>query len=179
MARAGGIFVLAILIGCGTPEVPQSAATAPSPPPPLESQAMRTAPKPTPVPNPAPSVLALTSTQLFDYKKSTLAGEAKATLDREIVARLREFSRVDVVIVNGHTDRIGPTAYNQALSERRAEAVRAYLASKGVDKSRIETYGFGGTLPVKSCPNQKDRRALIACLAPNRRVVVDVKGSPN
>ncbi len=180
-ARAGGVFVLAMLIGCGTPDVPQSPEPVAQPepvaaPPPLE--AARIAPKPTPVPKPAPSVRAVISTQLFDYKKSTLSGQAQAKLDREIVARLKEFSSVDVIIVNGHTDRVGPTPYNQALSERRAEAVRAYLASKGIDKSKIETYGFGSTQPVKSCPQQKNQSALIACLAPNRRVEVEVKGSP-
>jgi OOP family OmpA-OmpF porin len=82
------------------------------------------------------------------------------------------------VNVNGHTDRIGSSQYNQKLSERRAETVKAYLISKGTDASKIETYGFGKTTPVKSCPDQKDRKALIACLQPNRRVEVEVKGVP-
>ena len=80
--------------------------------------------------------------------------------------------------VDGHADRLGSHPYNQRLSEKRAEAVRAYLVSKGFDKSSSETLGFGKTSPVKSCPNQKDRKALIECLAPNRRVVVEVKGAP-
>ena len=81
------------------------------------------------------------------------------------------------IIVNGHADRLGSPQYNQQLSEKRAEAVRAYLVSKGVDASGIETLGFGKTLPVKSCPDQ-ERKALIECLAPNRRVVVEVQGMP-
>jgi OOP family OmpA-OmpF porin len=59
--------------------------------------------------------------------------------------------------------------------------VRAYLVSKGFDTSRMETIGFGKTNPVKSCPGQltpKTRKELIACLAPNRRVAVEVKGPP-
>ena len=64
------------------------------------------------------------------------------------------------------------------LSEKRAEAVRAYLVSKGVDAAKVETLGFGKTLPIKACPDQKDRKGLIACLADNRRVVVEVQGSP-
>jgi OOP family OmpA-OmpF porin len=183
IARAGGMFLLAMLIGCGTPEVPApetapqpEPAAAPAAPPPAETA--RIAPKPIPVPKPAPSVRTVISTQLFDYKRSTLGSEAQAQLDREIVARLKDFSSVDVVIVNGHTDRIGPTPYNQALSERRAEAVRAYLVSRGIDRSKIETHGFGSTMPVKSCPEQKNQSALIACLAPNRRVEVEVKGVP-
>ena len=55
--------------------------------------------------------------------------------------------------------------------------MKAYLVSKGADASKIETYGFGKTLPVKSCPEQKDRKALKACLEPNRRVEVDVQGT--
>jgi outer membrane protein OmpA-like peptidoglycan-associated protein len=56
--------------------------------------------------------------------------------------------------------------------------VRAYLVSKGADASKIETFGFGKTMPVKSCPDQKDRKALIECLEPNRRVVVEIQGTP-
>src|ERR671939_528027 len=67
---------------------------------------------------------------------------------------------------------------NQKLSEKRAEAVRAYLISKGVDAAKVETFGFGKTTPVKSCPDQKNRSALIECLAPNRRVEVEIQGTP-
>ena len=81
------------------------------------------------------------------------------------------------MLVTGHTDRIGTQAYNQKLSERRADAVRDYLVSKGVAKDKIETLGMGKTqpLPGVSC-NQKAMKELIACLAPNRRVEVEVKG---
>ena len=51
--------------------------------------------------------------------------------------------KLEVVLVTGHTDRIGTDAYNQKLSERRADAVRNYLVSKGVDKAKIETIGMG------------------------------------
>ena len=56
--------------------------------------------------------------------------------------------------------------------------MRAYLVSKGIDARGVETFGFGKTLPVKSCPDQKDRKSLIECLAPNRRVVVEIQGTP-
>lgn len=68
--------------------------------------------------------------------------------------------------------------YNRRLSEKRAEAVRAYLVSKGVDPDKIEVFGYGKTLPVKSCADQKKRSALIECLAPNRRIVVEVQATP-
>ena len=79
--------------------------------------------------------------------------------------------------MSGHTDRIGTDAYNQKLSERRADAVRDYLVSKGVPKAKIEALGLGEKQPVTgtSC-NQKNQKELIACLQPDRRVEVEVKG---
>ena len=89
-------------------------------------------------------------------------------------------SKLELVLVTGHTDRIGSQAYNQKLSERRANAVRDYLVSKGVARDKIETLGMGKTQPVPGVVcNQaypKERKALIECLAPNRRVEVEVKG---
>ena len=138
-------------------------------------------PAPPPPPKPAaapakPAVINITSTELFDFNKATLTNEAKAKLDSEVIARLKQIRSIRYINVNGHTDRLGSAQYNQKLSEKRAEAVKAYLIAKGADASKIETLGFGKTLPVKSCPDQKDRKALIACLAPNRRVVVEVQG---
>ena len=109
---------------------------------------------------------------------ATVTNEAKAKLDKEVVARAKDFSSVSLVHVDGHADRLGSAQYNQRLSEKRADAVRAYLVSKGFDGSKIETLGSGKTNPVKGCPDQKDRKALIECLTPNRRVVVELKGMP-
>ena len=148
------------------------------------------APKPAAAPAPAPaakkpaaapakpSVLRVTSTELFDFNKVVMSQAAKAKLDAEVVAKLGGFATIQYINVNGHTDRLGSPQYNQKLSEKRAVAVKSYLVSKGVDGSKIETYGFGKTMPVKSCPDQKDRKALIACLEPNRRVEVEAQGIP-
>ena len=85
--------------------------------------------------------------------------------------------KLELVLVTGHTDRIGTQQYNQKLSERRADAVRDYLVSKGVPSDKIETLGMGKTQPVPGVVcNQKALKELIACLAPNRRVEVEVKG---
>jgi len=85
--------------------------------------------------------------------------------------------KLELVLVTGHTDRIGSQAYNQKLSERRADAVRNYLVSKGVPRDKIETLGMGKTQPVPGVVcNMKAMKELIACLAPNRRVEVEVKG---
>ena len=145
----------------------------PAPPPQVAAK-----PEPKPEPPKKPAVANLASTELFEFNKAVLTNEARAKLDVEVIAKLKDLASIRYIIVNGHADRLGSPQYNQQLSEKRAEAVRAYLVSKGVDASGIETLGFGKTLPVKSCPDQKDRKSLIECLAPNRRVVVEVQGMP-
>jgi len=122
--------------------------------------------------------LKVTSTQLFAFNKSVLTSESKSRLDREVIGRLGEFKTIQFINVYGHTDRIGSAQYNQKLSERRANAVKSYLVSKGVATSRIETYGYGKTSPTKKCPGEMSRKELVNCLAPNRRVEVEAKGMP-
>jgi OmpA-OmpF porin, OOP family len=150
------------------PPAPPPAAPAPPPPPP-----------PAPPPAPAPQVqkITLASKALFDFDKAVLKPEGKAAIDSEIIAKLPSVQKLELVLVTGHTDRIGSQQYNQRLSERRADAVRDYLVSKGVPRDKIETLGMGKTQPVPGVVcNQKALKALIACLAPNRRVEVEVKG---
>ena len=150
----------------------------PAPPPPKPQPAPVAKPEPKPEPPKKPAVVNLASTELFEFNKAVLTPEARAKLDSEVVAKLGELKDVRYIIVNGHADRLGSPQYNQKLSEKRADAVRAYLVSKGVDANKVETLGFGKTLPVKACPDQKERKAVIECLAPNRRVVVEVQGTP-
>jgi OOP family OmpA-OmpF porin len=123
-------------------------------------------------------VVNLASTELFEFNKATLTKEARVKLDAEVIAKIRDLGTIRYINVNGHADRLGSAPYNQKLSERRANAVRAYLVSKGADAAKVETFGFGKTMPVKACPDQKDRKGLIECLAPNRRVAVEIQGSP-
>jgi OOP family OmpA-OmpF porin len=183
-------FTLA-LAGCATepekPAPPPAPVAKPAPPPVAAPAPPPVAPKPAPEPpKPVakpeppkkPSVLTVSSTELFEFNKATLTPEARAKLDKEVVGRAKEFANIALVHVDGHADRLGSAQYNQRLSEKRADAVQAYLVSRGFDASKIETLGSGKTNPVKSCPDQKDRKALIECLAPNRRVVVEVKGMP-
>jgi OOP family OmpA-OmpF porin len=178
---------VALIGACATE--PEKPAPAPAP---KAAPAPRAEPKPVPPPPPAPvakpevkpeppkkpAVMNLGSTELFEFNKAVLTQDARVKLDNEVVAKLKDLKDVRYIIVNGHADRLGSPQYNQRLSEKRAEAVRAYLVSKGVDAAKVETLGFGKTLPVKACPNQKDRKGLIACLAENRRVVVEVQGTP-
>ena len=178
------VAALAFLGACVTePEkpAPQPApvakpAAAPQP------QAVPAPPAPVAKPQPEapkkPAIVNLASTELFEFNKAVLTKEARARIDTEVVAKLGDLRDVRYIIVNGHADRLGSTQYNQKLSEKRADAVRAYLVSKGVAADKVETLGFGKTLPVKSCPDQKERKGLIECLSPNRRVVVEVQGTP-
>ena len=183
------LAVSAVLAACATDEAQKPAATAPKPAPaspapapapvPRASQDIQVGQGSAPKPEPKkPAVINLASTGFFEFNRATLTNEAKGTLDKEVVAKLKDFGTIRYIIVNGHADRLGSVQYNQKLSERRAEAVRAYLVSKGADASQVETLGFGKTTPVKSCPDQKERKALIECLAPNRRVVVEIQGTP-
>ncbi len=118
---------------------------------------------------------------LFNFDKADLKPEGKRVLD-DLVAALAGVD-VEVILSSGYTDRIGKDAYNQKLSLRRAEAVKAYLVSKGVNANLIKTVGYGKADPVVNCPNPtkkgqiKNFRELVQCLAPNRRAVVEVVGS--
>jgi len=157
------------LVPVAAPVAPPPPAAAPAPPP----------PPPAPAPAPAPSVqkITLASKELFDFDKAVLRPDGKAAIDNEIISKLRDVQKLELVLVTGHTDRIGTQQYNQRLSERRADAVRDYLVSKGVPRDKIETLGMGKTQPVPGVVcNQKALKELIACLAPNRRVEIEVKG---
>jgi outer membrane protein OmpA-like peptidoglycan-associated protein len=109
----------------------------------------------------------------FDYDSASLTPELRERLDNEILPKVVDMPNVRFV-VSGHSDRLGTVDYNRELSEKRAEAVREYLVQKGIDADRIEVFGYGQTLPVKSCPQEKGA-TLIQCLAPNRRVVVEIQ----
>lgn len=118
----------------------------------------------------------LSADDAFAFNKATLTKSAKGTLDNAVLAKLGTCAVVNTVIINGHTDRLGSQSYNQKLSEKRADAVQSYLASKGLKAENVETMGSGKTQPIKSCDDKLGRKKLIECLAPNRRVTVDVKG---
>jgi len=117
---------------------------------------------------------------LFDFDKAVLRAEGKKTLDDEVVTKMKAHPEVEVLLVSGHADRIASDKYNQALSERRANAVKSYLVEQGVEGNRIEAVGKGETEPVVECKDIKGRenrsnKKLVECLQPNRRVVAEVK----
>jgi OOP family OmpA-OmpF porin len=149
----------------------------PKPPPPAPPVVAPPPPPPPPPPAPGLQRITLATKALFDFDKYVLKPEGMRAIDTEVLAKLKDVNKLELVLVTGHTDPIGTQAYNQRLSERRADAVRNYLVSKGVPKDKIETLGMGKTQPVPGLVcKQKERKALIECLAPDRRVEVEVKG---
>ncbi len=122
---------------------------------------------------PQPEPLKLQWSAQFQFDSAELTTEARAALERDILPRLANGAELRFVHISGHADRLGDAEYNRTLSEKRAEALRAYLVAKGVDESKIEVFSYGTTLPAKDCRGEKGR-ALIECLAPNRRAVLEI-----
>ncbi len=114
----------------------------------------------------------------FAFGKADLNAAGKDQLDKNVIAKLGNCASVKLILITGHTDRIGSHEANQKLSEKRAEAVKAYLESKGAKADTVETMGAGKTqaVPGVKCDDKLPRKKLIECLAPNRRVVVEVQG---
>lgn len=137
------------------------------------------APAPAPTPTPEPARVTVSADALFNFDSAALTPAGRAELD-DIITDLRGVN-YDTILVIGHTDRIGSQAYNQNLSNRRAIAVKDYLVSAGnIPQANITTRGVASTQPVTTtaqCSNQLARAQLIACLAPDRRVEVEISGS--
>lgn len=120
---------------------------------------------------------ALSSDVLFAFGKANLRPEAAQSLDnlQQEISKVGSLSSVEVA---GYTDRIGSDKYNLKLSQDRANTVANYLVSKSVSPDVIKAVGYGEANPVtgNTCDAVKGRKALIACLAPDRRVEVSVSG---
>jgi OOP family OmpA-OmpF porin len=128
-------------------------------------------------PKPAAQKVTLAADALFDFNKADLRPEGKAKLDK--LATDIKGIKLEVIIAVGHADRFGTDAYNLKLSEKRAEAVKAYLVSKGVEPNRVYTEGKGKKQPVTKadqCKGPKSKK-VVDCLQPDRRVEIEVIGT--
>ncbi|NBO83211.1 MAG: OmpA family protein, partial [Betaproteobacteria bacterium] len=121
-------------------------------------------------PRPIVEKVSLRGDTLFDFDKSVVKPEGKAVLDK-LVQQAKDLN-LEVIVAVGHTDSVGPDAYNQKLSERRAAAVKAYLVSKGIAANRVYTEGKGEKSPVADNKTKEGR-------SKNRRVEVEVVGTRN
>ena len=151
---------------------------APAPAPVAQAPAPAPAPvAPAPVAPPAPVVVPVAPVSekvtfaadaFYDFGKSTLKPEAKSKLD-DLVSKTSGVN-LEVIIAVGHTDAIGGDAANQKLSVARAESVKTYLVSKGIEKNRVYTEGKGKKQPVADNKTAEGR-------AKNRRVEIEVVGT--
>jgi len=146
---------------------PKAMPAPPPPPPPVAA----------PAPKPAAEKVTLAADALFDFDKAVLLPAGKSKLD-ELASKIKDL-KLEVIIAVGHADRFGSDKYNQKLSERRAEAVKAYLVGKGIEPNRIYTEGKGEKQPVTKpdqCKGAKSKK-VIECLQPDRRVEIEVIGT--
>src|SRR5436853_3835438 len=183
--KAGGAMVtnvFAVLVAaafaaaCATTEEPKPApkpepvpAPAPAPkPPPPPAPAPKPEPKPEAKPQPVAEKVTFAADVLFDFDKAVIKPEGKSKLD-DLANKVRGIN-LEVVIAIGHADSIGSDAYNQKLSVRRAESVKAYLVSKGIEPNRVYTEGKGEKQPVASNKTADGR-------AKTRRTEIEVIGT--
>jgi OOP family OmpA-OmpF porin len=138
-----------------------------APPPPVVAPPAP-APAPAPAPVPTSEKVSYSADTFFDFDKAVLKPAGQASLD-DLVGKLKDMN-LEVIIAVGHTDSIGTDAYNQKLSVRRAEAVKAYLQSKGIEANRVYTEGKGEKQPVAENKSADGR-------AKNRRVEIEVVGT--
>ena len=197
MKKVWMLFIAAALVaGCATeppkpePKPAPPPAPAPPPPPPVkpapppEPKPAPEQPKPKPEPEkpkPVAEKVTFAADVLFEFDKAVVRPEGRSKLDD--LANKVSGINLEVIIAIGHADTIGSDAYNQRLSVRRAESIKAYLVSKGVAANRIYTEGKGEKQPVTGgrCKNlgkeARSNKKMIDCLQADRRVEIEVIGT--
>lgn len=156
---------------CDPQLIKRPAPPTPPPPTPEPPPAPRAALPPDPqipVVAPTPQSVRLSADTLFDFDQSRLKPSGETAL-RGLFDKSRG-ATIEQVRVEGHTDATGPKAYNQRLSERRADAVKDFLVGLGLSPALIVTESFGEEKPIASNRTREGR-------AQNRRVEVELLGS--
>jgi OOP family OmpA-OmpF porin len=184
------LVALAFAAGCATepakpepkPAPPPAPKPAPPPPPKPAPAPAPEKPKPAPEkPKPVAEKVTFAADVFFDFDKAVIKPEGKSKLD-DISSKVRGIN-LEVVIAIGHADSIGSDAYNQRLSVRRSESVKAYLVSKGIEPNRIYTEGKGEKQPVTGArckgmgKEHRTNKKLVECLQPDRRVEIEIIGT--
>ena len=148
------------------PATPVAVVVAPAPPPPAPMVAVKRR-------------VSLSAESLFGFDQSTMRDDGKLALDG--FAKALVGTQYDQILVEGHADRLGRAAYNQTLSEQRAESVKTYLVgTSGLDAGKVKATGLGESQPhtqKADCGPNLPKAALVACLQPDRRVEIEVTGS--
>ena len=169
------LVAAALAAACATTEEPKPApppapapAPEPKPAPPPPPPTPAPAPKPAAKPKPVAEKVTFAADVLFDFDKAVIKPEGKSKLD-DLSSKMSGIN-LEVVIAIGHADSIGSDAYNQRLSMRRAESVKAYLVSKGIEANRVYTEGKGEKQPVADNKTRDGR-------AKNRRTEIEVIGT--
>ena len=163
---------------CPKPPAPPAPAPAPAPKPAAKPEA-----KPEAKPAAKPTIQNVElkiELQGIAFNKTEMTADNRKELDEFLAKEVKPLTTVGAVIITGHTDRIGSDKYNKTLSEKRALGVKDYVVSKGIDQKLIFWEGKGPKQPIpvtKFCENKMKRAQLIECLAPNRRVTVEVVGT--
>jgi len=147
---------------------PMAAAPAPAVVVPAPVVVPPVAAAPVPVAPPVATKVTYAADAFFDFDKSVLKPEGRAKLD-DLISKIQGIN-LEVIIAVGHTDSVGSDAYNQKLSIRRSEAVKAYLVTKGIERNRVYTEGKGEKQPVADNKTAEGR-------AKNRRVEIEVVGT--
>ena len=193
--KAGvNLFALSLVFPLGRTSTARATPVAYTPPPPVAPAPtpiviVETMPAPAPVvapaPVPAPAApppvkrVSFAAETLFGFDRANLQPGGNVSLDNFV--KELEGTSFDSINVIGHTDRLGTPAYNQKLSEQRANAVKNYLTSNGkIDPSKVTATGKGETTPLTNAADCKGNKAnvkLVACLAPDRRVDLEVSGT--
>lgn len=138
------------------------------------------------VPEIAPVVTAMITIEKFTFATDALFQFDKAGVEQMVAggqrklgalaAALKGWKSIEQIEITGHTDRLGKDEYNNRLSLRRAENVRDFLIARDLPDGKISAGGQGETEPIVHCNGTKKDIGLIACLQPNRRVEIAVRG---